>query len=272
MRSIAGWRSVTWTRGVVMIIRRLAIAGAVLLLTGCQALMQPPGPPPPDPTEQKLAELERRLEALERILASGALTELTVQVDEMQREVATLRGRTDSLEYDAESTATRQRELYVDLDDRVQGLETSARSAAAAPAPVATTLPVPAGSDRENYEAAFELLKQQRYEEAAAAFGQFLQRYPGSQLAGNAQYWLAEAHYVTDDFEAALVQFQVVLSAYPRSPKLPDALLKIGYSQYELGRWAEARAALERVGREYPESTAARLAEQRLTRMTEEGH
>ena len=63
-----------------------------------------------------------------------------------------------------------------------------------------------------------------------------------------------------------------MLSGYPRSRKRPDALLKIGYSQYELGRWDEARDALRRVRREFPDSTAATLADQRLRRMEDEGH
>jgi tol-pal system protein YbgF len=231
-------------------------------------------PPQPDPTVDKLAQLDRRLDALERILASGALTELTVQVDELQRENADLRGRSESLEHDARGTASRQRDLYVDLDNRIQTLEENLRSRPAGPAPGTgvAALPVPGGNDRANYEAAFELLKQQRYEEAGAAFGQFLATFPDSQLADNAQYWLAEASYVTDRFEDALAQFQVVLSGYPRSRKLPDALLKIGYSNYELGRWDAARSALERVTGDYPDSTAARLAEQRLNRMSDEGH
>ena len=238
-------------------------------MAGCTLMEQPQ----PDPTLQKLDEIDRRLAALERILASGALTDLTVEVDELQREVANLRGRTDGLEYEAESTASRQRDLYVDLDDRVQALETNARTAPPpAAAPVATSLPVRSGTDRDNYEAAFELLKQQRYREAGAAFGQFLTNFPNSQLADNAQYWLAESYYVTDQFEEALAQFQVVLSGYPRSRKIPDALLKIGYSNYELGRWDAARAALDRVGDDYPDSTAARLADQRLQRMVDEGH
>ena len=249
--------------------RRIALVAALAAMAGC-TLMEPPQP---DPTLQKLDEIDRRLAALERILASGALTDLTVEVDALQREVAALRGRTDSIEYEAESTASRQRDLYVDLDDRVQTLETTARSAPPpAPAPVAGTLPVPAGSDRDNYEAAFELLKQQRYREAGAAFGQFLTSFPNSQLADNAQYWLAESYYVTDQFEEALAQFQVVLSGYPRSRKIPDALLKIGYSNYELARWDAARAALERVREDYPDSTAARLADQRVQRMDDEGH
>lgn len=248
---------------------RIALVTALVVVSGC-TLMEPPQP---DPTLQKLDEIDRRLAALERILASGALTDLTVEVDALQREVANLRGRTDGLEYEAESTSGRQRDLYVDLDDRVQVLETNARSA---PPPAVTqapdVLPVPSGTDRDNYEAAFELLKQQRYREAGAAFGQFLTSFPNSQLADNAQYWLAESYYVTDQFEEALSQFQVVLAGYPRSRKIPDALLKIGYSNYELARWDAARAALERVNEDYPDSTAARLAEQRLQRMDDEGH
>ena len=251
----------------------LALTLAGLVFAGCE-MMQPR----PDPTLERVAELERRLVALERILASGSLIELTVQVDELQRQTAELQGRTDTLEYNSESTAGRQRDLYVDLDDRIRTLEARLQAQAEvierAPQPQTSggQLPAPGGSDRENYEAALDILKQQDYVAAGAAFREFLARYPDSLLADNAQYWLAETHYVTNSFDEALIQFQLVLSGYPRSRKLPDALLKIGYSQYELGRWDEARDALQRLRREYPDSTAATLADQRLRRMEDEGH
>ena len=132
-------------------------------------------------------------------------------------------------------------------------------------------LPVPGGSDRDNYQAAFELLKDQRYEPAAMAFEQFLKSYPDSELADNAQYWLAESHYVTQGFERALGEFEIVITRYPNSRKVPDALLKMGYCNYELEQWGAARDALKRVQGEFPETTAARLAGQRLERMEEEG-
>lgn len=245
---------------------------AALAASGC-TLLEPPAPQP-DPMQARLDEMDRRLAALERMLASGALIELTEQVDSLQRQAADLNGRTETLERSSGGTAERQRALYVDLDDRVRALErTLENRAAAQPAAApAAELPVPGGSDRQNYEAAFELLKQQRYPAAAAAFGQFLMSFPDSQLADNAQYWLAESYYVTGQYEEALRQFQLVLSGYPRSLKLPDALLKIGYSNYELDRWPDARSALERVRDDYPDSTTARLAEQRLQRMRDEGH
>lgn len=230
--------------------------------------------PREDPLAAQLADIDRRLAALERIVASGSLVELTMQVDELQRQTAELQGRTESLEHDAQSTASRQRDLYVDLDDRLQNLERSLQTAGVREGGtlVPGQLPVPGGSDRDNYQAAFEMLKEQRYEQAAMAFQQFLVSFPDSQLADNALYWLAESYYVTSRFNDALMQFQSVISRFPRSRKVPDALLKIGYSNYELKRWDAARGALRRVQQDYPDTTAARLAEQRLNRMDEEGH
>lgn len=231
-----------------------------------------------DPVLVKLDEIDSRLSALERVIANGSLVDLTVQVDGLQRESAEIRGRTENLEHDGEITASRQRDLYVDLDERIRGMEEQLSGGSGNVnvldgGPLAPgQLPVPGGSDRDNYQAAFELLKEQRYEPAALAFKQFLVSFPDSQLADNAQYWLAETFYVTDQFELALNEFQVVINQYPESRKIADALLKIGYCDYELERWSTARAALVKVQNEYAETTAARLAEQRLARMDEEGH
>ncbi len=94
--------------------------------------------------------------------------------------------------------------------------------------------------------------------------------YPASTLRGNAQYWLGEAHYAQLDFRTALTEFQRVLDDYPRSNKIPDALLKIGYSHDELGNTDSARQALLRVVREFPDAAAADLANGRLRRIAEE--
>lgn len=226
--------------------------------------------PQEDPVVIKLNDLERRLSGVERILANGSLVDMAVQVDNLQRTTAELRGRTDTLEYQAEETAGRQRDLYQDLDQRIQSLEQRLQAGGQG-AFVPGQLPVPGGSDRDNYQAAFELLKEQRYDEAAAAFKQFLSTYPDSQLADNAQYWLAESYYVTGQFEPALQQFQVVIDEHPQSTKVADALLKLGYCNYELKRWDAARDALQRVQREFPNTTAARLADQRIEKMRAEG-
>lgn len=253
--------------------RTFAVLPAILALSGCLAVT----PPKEDPVLIKLNELDRRLQAIERVVQNQSLVTMTQQLSSLERRVDELQGASEEIEYNASTTYERQRELYADLDARIQGLESKLQARGnvnvldGGPLPPGQ-LPVPGGSDRDNYQAAFELLKEQRYEPAAQAFQQFLKTYPDSELADNAQYWLAESYYVTDQFEEALVQFRIVISGYPRSEKLPDAWLKIGYSNYELGRWDAAREALTRAQREFADTTAARLAEQRLKRMADEGH
>jgi len=252
--------------------KTLLLLVAVTALSGCE-LMQPPGE---DPVLVKLDELERRMQAIERVVQNQSLVNLTQQVNSLERSGAGVQGSIEELEHNSAITADRQRQLYADLDARIQELETAVQASntrgvmdggSLSPG----QLPVPGGSDRDNYQAAFELLKQQRYEPAAMAFQQFLLSFPDSELADNAQYWLAESHYVTQKFDAALAEFGVVISRFPQSRKLPDALLKMGYCSYELKDWAAAREALTRVQEDYSDTTAARLAGQRLARMEEEG-
>jgi tol-pal system protein YbgF len=143
--------------------------------------------------------------------------------------------------------------------------------AAAAPevpaaAPGGTTAP-PATDPvkaRAEYQQGFNLLKQSLYAQSIKAFQEFLIAHPGSEYADDAQYWLGEAHYVNRDFEPALGEYRKLVSGYPDSPKLTQALLKVGYTLQELGRIDEARAALQDLVKRYPGTSAARLAEERL--------
>jgi len=130
----------------------------------------------------------------------------------------------------------------------------------------------PGGNERDAYRSAFDLLKDRKYDEAAEAFREMLARYPEGQFADNGRYWLAETDFVRRDFPAALVEYDRLVTGYPQSPKVPGALLKIGYIHFEQEDWPQARTALEEVMRRYPTSTEARLAKSRLDRMSSEGH
>jgi tol-pal system protein YbgF len=125
----------------------------------------------------------------------------------------------------------------------------------------------PTGSDQQNYQAAFDLIQARKYDEANSAFTSFLTQFPTSPLADNAQYWLAETHYVRGQYQNALPEFRKVIESYPQSAKLPDALLKVGFCQAELGDRSAARTSLQEVMRQFPDTTAARLASQRLDRL-----
>ena len=120
---------------------------------------------------------------------------------------------------------------------------------------------------RAEYQQAFNLLKQAQYDQAIKAFRQFIVANPGSEFSDNAQYWLGEAHYVIHQYHQAIAEYDKLITRYPASQKVTHALLKIGYSHYELGQSEQAKRHLQDLRQRYPGTTAARLAEQRLSSM-----
>ena len=240
--------------------------------------------PTEDPVYLKLTDLEARLIRIERVVDNESLMQLATELDQIESETQLLRGDVETMRFESQGAAERQQALYLDLDTRLQSLESNqsaafeqarqaeqSRFAASNDSPAAAAPPPrPLGSDQDNYNAAFDMIQARRYPEAAAAFSGFLGSFPESPLADNAQYWLAETYYVQREFEQALPEFEKVIDEYPQSAKLADALLKIGYCNFELQRWSEARTALEQVSRQFPGTTAARLAVQRLERLAQE--
>ncbi|MCB1798445.1 MAG: tol-pal system protein YbgF [Gammaproteobacteria bacterium] len=222
----------------------------------------------------------QRLELLERRV--NRITELTMELDEVRRENRQLRGSIESLGNEIEQLKRKQRDIYIDMDQRLSAGQ-GAAAPIAADAAVADALPAapepvgnpvaavdPARVDRAQvqaeYQAAYDLLspQQKRYQDAAKAFAVFLKKYPQDELAPNAQYWLGESHYVSQHNAEALQAFEVVVSRYPDSTKAPGALFKIGRLQQAAGNNDAARASYEKVLRDYPDSPAAGLARQRL--------
>ena len=252
-------------------LRPAGLAVLCLAAAGCAAIV----PPEEDPVLIRLADIDRRLQALERKVDSQNLVQLTQDVNALERQTDELRGQAETLAYNAETTAERQRALYSDLDTRIQELETSVGALRGGVLETgqlpAGQLPVPGGSDRDNYQAAFELVKEERYDLSVKAFREFLATFPNSELADNAQYWLAESHYAAKNYQQALADFELVLTRHPQSRKVPDALLKMGYCNYNLKRWGVARQTLARVQSEYPDTTAARLAGEYIKRMDADG-
>lgn len=236
-------------------------------------------------------ELETRINQLERKLDSRGLVDLLDQVSKLQSEVQQLRGDIEVQTHNMESLQKRQRDLYLDIDRRLHRLEVGGvqqPAGADGTAPAAAVPSAPAGvagqsagttaaalkpaDQRRDYDRALEQLKEGRYNEASSAFQTFLEKYPGSSYADNAQYWLGEVFYVTRQFQPALDEFGKVLSNHPESTKVADAKLKMGYIQYELKDWGKAQELLNQVVKGYPGTTTARLAQERLDRLKREGH
>ncbi len=242
---------------------------------------------------QDNARLGERVDRLEQLMSSETLIELHQTVQALQREVQGLRGEVELQGHTLSQLKQRQRELYLDIDRRLQRMETGqagasapatspaapamqpgapaqpgTTTAAASPDQVPTTVaPVDSAEEQRSYQTAFDLLKSGRYDQATLAFQDFLAKYPSGQYADNANYWLAEAYYVTRKFEPALKQFESLVADYPQSQKLTHALLKIGYIHDELGQREQAEQVLDDLIKRFPDSTAAGLARKRLQRI-----
>jgi TolA-binding protein len=72
---------------------------------------------------------------------------------------------------------------------------------------------------------------------------------------------------VNHDYDSAGEAFRAVLRKWPDSRKGGDALLKLGYTQFEQKQWAAARTTLTAVTQRYPGSDAAKLASDKLRRI-----
>jgi tol-pal system protein YbgF len=229
-------------------------------------------PPEEDPVHIKLNDIDTRLTRIERVVSNQSLLDMANQLESLRNDVRAMHNDVDVLSHSLESARKQQKDLYADLDARLKAVEARGGAAAAAGASAGAGDSQSADSDKNAYQAAFDLLKAGQYDRAVAGFQAFLSTYPASALADNAQYWMGEAYYVNKQFPESLAAFQRVVDKFPGSRKLPDALLKIGYCDYELKEYSAARSALEQVAAKYPDSPSARLAQQRLEKMAAEKH
>jgi len=133
---------------------------------------------------------------------------------------------------------------------------TGLASAAASPRPSAGGS-LPSGSQTEQYNHAFGLLKKADYPEAEAALKAFIAQHPRDPMAGNAQYWLGETYYTRARYMEAASAFAEGYRRYPKSPKAADGLLKLGMSLARANQKQNACVALAQLEHDFPNPGAS---------------
>ncbi len=230
---------------------------------------------------------------------------IVTQIQALSEEVRALRNQVEVLATELSGTRQRQKDLYDDLDARlrkvermisegsrispnVEGVLPESVSAPTdqtnenvaeiddgASVQVVPIEPVPAADPavvRAEYDNAFRTLRQGKYEDAIIAFGALVENYPDSELVDDALYWIAEAHYVTQEFTVALQGFEQIIADYPDNRRAAEAMLKIGYIYYDQQNFEQAKNYLTEVMERYPASRSAFSAQRRLAKMQQEGH
>ncbi len=114
------------------------------------------------------------------------------------------------------------------------------------------------------YKNSHIFLKKKQYPEAQRGFAAFAEKYSSHSLADNALYWLGECHYTQGQYREAVQVFNTLRKRYPKGEKVPDALLKTGYSYIALKDIPRAKKYLSMLLKTYPFSLAAPKAQEKL--------
>ena len=208
---------------------------------------------------------------------TSRLSELFYQLQVLQQEVQELRGLVEEQSYQLNRLARDQQEQYLDLDRRMQSVRANAQQ------PAAVAMPGPGGeggagsrkisaapatgSERDAYTSAFELMKARQFDASADAFNQLIVDYPNGAYTANAFYWLGELYLAESELEKARQSFVQVTNLHADHQKAPDALYKLGVVYHRLGDDQRAREYLDRARTEYPQSSAAGLAQTYLAEL-----
>lgn len=219
----------------------------------------------------------------------SAQGELFNQLQQMQQQIERQQGAIEVLQNDVARMKQENLERYQDLDRRIgTGAAPAATSensstsgdlnapgaavgasagAAAAQAPAAGSEPADPAKEKLYYDAAFDLIKAKDFDKASQAFAAFLRKYPNSQYAGNAQYWLGEVNLAKGDLQGAGQAFAKVSQLYPKHAKVPDSLYKLADVERRLGHTDKVKGILQQVVSQYPGTSAAQLAQRDLQKM-----
>lgn len=279
--------------------RIVAVALAILLLgVGCATREDV------QYLDQRLSGLELKQKAKEvdlgkkmsAISAKGQDTE-----DQIRRQIASLRVDLDALSQQVALLNGKIEENAYGVKKRVQALEDAEKARQTATAQQASTIEAmqaklmqiedyldmepnagaPAGPDAlkpdaegkasltaaDIYRLAKHAYDNNSFDVARHGFLTLLKKFPKSDQADNAQFWIGETYYREKDFKRAILEYQKVIENYPKGNKVPAALLKQGFAFYRINDNASAVQIFKELIRRYPKSNEARLAHDRLRHM-----
>jgi len=206
--------------------------------------------------------VDARLAKIEQDLADKldrrSMLDLNASLDGIRADLASLRGQIEVLQNRIEQADRRQKDLYVDLDNRLRKFEKVEEDKGKAAQAQA--------AEQQQYEAGLAQMKANNYGAAIQSLQAFINQHPQSTLVPSAQYWIGNAHYALRDFKSAITAQERLLANWPDNSRAPDAMLNIASSQAEMGDQAASTRTLKALVSRYPSSAAAEQAKQRLAK------
>lgn len=122
----------------------------------------------------------------------------------------------------------------------------------------------PALSETQLYETTLATYKKAQFDQALSGFKSFIEKYPKSDLADNAQFWVGECYMGLEQYEQAILAYQEVIKKYPKGNKVPNAMLRQAFAFYEIKDKVSSRLLLKKIIKKYPDSSEAKIASAKL--------
>ena len=192
---------------------------------------------------------------------------LHADMQQIQETLRGLAGRIDDLEFGQRQI----RELLSDLEARFVAQTASGNAGEAVdgtgfegdlgPGESGQAGVLPPGSEVDQYNYAFSLLRKADYEAVESAFKEFIAVHPESGLVGNAWYWLGSTHFVRERFHDAAVAFLKGYQHDPEGPKAANSLLKLGVTLARLNKIEESCATFRELADKFPDAGEALLGQ-----------
>ncbi|HEX6101047.1 MAG TPA: tol-pal system protein YbgF [Thermoanaerobaculia bacterium] len=216
----------------------------------------------------------RIAEQTETLLRSNAT--LVAKVAELEDRMQNAQGVNETTGHRIDQLAAQLTQNQRDLENIKALIAAMQQQTSAAPAAggVASssemTVPAPAvsaGDPMDTYNAALRDYQRGNFDLAIEGFREFVAGNPRADLADNAAYWIGESLFSQKKYRDAIEQFDSVVNNYPKSDKVPGALLKKGYAYINVGERAQGVVQLQYVLHEHPRSQEATLARQKLKQL-----
>ncbi len=114
------------------------------------------------------------------------------------------------------------------------------------------------------YDQVFDDYTAGRFDLAVLGFQSYIQAYPRTTKAAEAQLYIGHSLYAQGKWKAAQDEFQKVITDYPQSPSVPTAYYKLGQTYERMNQPDHAERRTRPPSRAIPDANDTQLARQAL--------
>lgn len=196
---------------------------------------------------------------------SDQLSQLFYKMQLLEQQVQELTGLVEEQQYEIRRLKKQRMDDVVSMDRRLSRLEggtpgtktsapmvsdsssDSSLTRSTTGGNVAVPQPLSSSSDRDVYQAAYQLVKQRRYEQALPALEGYLEQFPMGEYAPNTHYWIGALYVLENNLEKAREWFSLLVNRYPEHNKAESAKFSLAKVYHRLGDVEQAKTLLSDV-------------------------